>query len=196
MKIKTTGLTGSEWITRLEKKGYKVSSWASNILNSPTFKPSKKMELEYVIVRLTVESLSSDIGKKYFYTTQEIRDYAESKGYRTPPADLALILREEISDEDIEKLGLWWITVMHEPITDSDGDPRLLRVSRDVDGRWLGADYGRPGDGWVRGYGFVFLAPQGTKDSKLGTEALDSLPLELSEIIINGEKYVLTKKKK
>lgn len=161
MKIKTTELTGSLWITCLEKKEYNVSSWAKDILNSPAFKPSKKMKLEYVIVKF------SDIGKKDYYTTQEIRDYAESKGYVTPAADLAPILLEEISGEDMEKLSLRWLIVMHEPIKSSDGDPRLLIVDRGGGGRWLGAGYGRPDDGWDREYGFVFLAPKSPLYSNL-----------------------------
>lgn len=49
---------------------------------------------------------------------------------------------------------------MHEPISDSDGDPDLLRSSRNGVGRWLRANYDRPGDEWRDVGGFAFVVPQ------------------------------------
>jgi hypothetical protein len=43
--------------------------------------------------------------------------------------------------------------------TDSDGDPNLLSLNRNDDGRWLNAYNGRPDNRWNRENGFVFLAP-------------------------------------
>lgn len=57
-------------------------------------------------------------------------------------------------------MGLWRIVVMHEPIQDSVGRPRLLGVDRDDDGDWLFAGVGRPDDRWYRGDGFAFAVPQ------------------------------------
>jgi len=52
---------------------------------------------------------------------------------------------------------LIWLITMHDPIKDADGDPGLLGVRRNGDGRWLGAYYDSPDDGWVRDCGFVFV---------------------------------------
>jgi len=43
---------------------------------------------------------------------------------------------------------------------DSDGDPNLLELNRNDDGRWLNANYDRPDDGWNRDNGFAFVVPQ------------------------------------
>jgi len=57
-------------------------------------------------------------------------------------------------------MDLWWVVAMHEPIKDSDGDPNLLGADRRDGGRWLDADYGRPGDRWCRESGFAFAVSQ------------------------------------
>jgi len=45
-------------------------------------------------------------------------------------------------------------------VTDSDGNPNLLGLNRNDEGRWLNAYNGNPGNRWNREYGFVFLVPQ------------------------------------
>lgn len=163
--FKSPNLTGKEWITRLEKANYQVSSYAKELLEKIV--PTKNT---YEIAILKV----SDLGKNY-PTTQEIRDEAKKRGYITPPVELAPILREQISDEEIEALGLWWLIVAHEPITDSARNPLLLGLSRIGDGQELDAYYGWPGKRWSRGGGFVFLVPQGTSSSE-PQDFSDTLP--------------------
>lgn len=70
------------------------------------------------------------------------------------------MLREAISDKEIEEMGLSALIVMHEPIFASDGYPNVLCVRRYGGGLWLYAYNGRPGIRWPRGVGFVFLAPR------------------------------------
>ena len=91
--------------------------------------------------------------------TSNIRKVAEAQKLVTPPWWLAPLLREKVSDSEILAMGLDWLIVMHEPITDSDGDPSLLGLLRDVC-RCLSASYGYPAGRWNRRGGFVFLAPQ------------------------------------
>lgn len=154
--MKTTftspNIPGKKWVTRLEKGGYIISSYAKETLKKIT--PTKNT---YDIVILKMD--------KEYFTIQEVRDEAKRRGYITPPSELAPMLREEISDKDIETIGLTWLIVMHEAITDSDGDPLLLGLNRFDARRWLYAYVDRPGGRWYREYGFVFLAPQGTGDS-------------------------------
>ncbi len=40
------------------------------------------------------------------------------------------------------------------------GDPNLLNVDRNDDGRWLGAYYDKPDNRWNRDDGFVFVVSQ------------------------------------
>jgi len=42
----------------------------------------------------------------------------------------------------------------------SDGDPNLLGVNRNDDGRWLNAYCDKPGNSWGRENGFAFVASQ------------------------------------
>lgn len=45
-------------------------------------------------------------------------------------------------------------------ITDSDGNPNVLGLNRNDEGRWLNAYNGNSDNRWNRENGFVFLAPK------------------------------------
>ena len=163
--VTSNGLDGKKSITRLEGKKFRVGDWAKNVLtvgkdaqgnlafvatNGVTYKP----------VVIKGEEFTDDER-----VTSNIRKVAEELHLVTPPAELAPLLREALSDEEIEKMGLVWLVVMHEPIADCGGGTPLLGLFRDDDGRWLYAYWDEPGLRWHRQVGFVFLAPQvGTQD--------------------------------
>ncbi len=153
LSVTSDGTTGPKWIKRLEKKGFRLSEFAKSVLRSPDFKPTKGVTTEIAILK---GILFEDRDR----TTSNIRDLATQRKLTTPNAEVACLIRENFSDEDIEAMGLIWIVTMHEPIKDSGGDPFLLYAYRDGDGRWLGACYDRPGNGWVRGHGFAFVVSQ------------------------------------
>ena len=44
--------------------------------------------------------------------------------------------------------------------TDSDGNPNVLGLNRNDEGRWLNAYNGNSDNKWNRENGFVFLAPK------------------------------------
>ena len=92
--------------------------------------------------------------------TKNIRAEADKRKLTTPNAEVACLIRENFSDEEIEAMGLVWVAVIHEPIKDSDGDLDLLGVVRGDDGSWLYTDYGNPGHVWDRGGGFAFVVSQ------------------------------------
>jgi hypothetical protein len=169
-KFKTLGLSGEKWIERLEKGGYKVGDYAKQLLLSKDFKPTKKT-YEIAIIKAT--------EFEGYPTTQEILAEAKKRGYGNLPADLAPLLRESISDTEIDGMGLWSIVVMHEPINDSVGRPDLLGARRYGDGPWLFAYWVKPDDTWSRDSGFAFAVSQvGTRDSET-KNSLDPLPFEL-----------------
>lgn len=155
LTLTSNGLTGSQWIARLKKKKYNIGTYAKQVLNSPDFKLSKKgTKHDIVIYKL------EDLTTASYLESSNIRKFAQEKGAKVPNAEIACLLREAMTDKEIEDMDLWWIAVFHEPINDSGGDPRLLGVGRRGDGRWLRAADVRPYDRWFRGDGFVFLAPQ------------------------------------
>lgn len=151
IKLKSKGLSGEEYINHLEKKGYNISSWAKDI-SKQVVKTKKGTEYEVVVMK------QEEFGKDYI-TIQEVRDEAKKRGLITPPAEVAYLLRENLSNEDIEAMGLWWIITMHEPIIGSDSYSDLLGVNHGVGGRWVFACGGGPTRGWGREDGFGFLAP-------------------------------------
>jgi hypothetical protein len=154
----TDGTTGEQWITRTEKKGNRTGDYAKQLLRSPDFKPT--IGVVYTVKVLKGE-LFSDSGR----ITKDIRAEAKKRKFLKPNAEVACLLREYLSDEELEAMGLWWIVVMHEPIKDSGGDLRLLGVDRRGVVRWLGSYYGHPVAQWNLEGGFLFLAPQ------VGTQA-------------------------
>ncbi|MDD4607334.1 MAG: hypothetical protein PHS07_03345 [Patescibacteria group bacterium] len=150
--VASDGTTGEGWIKRLEDQGFNVSDYAQSVLRSPDFKPTKGVTRKIAIIRGTTWD---DRDR----TTKNIRAKASELGFTTPSGEVACLIRERFSDEEIKAMGLWWIVTMHEPIY-VDGDPLLLRSDSDGAGSRLGTLYDRPGGGWSRGNGFAFEVPQ------------------------------------
>lgn len=150
ISVTSDGTTGPEWIKRLEGKGFHLSDYAKSVLCSPDFRPTKGVTTEIAILKGV---LFEDLDR----TTSNIRDMATQRKLTTPNAEVACLIREEFSDEDIEVTGLIWIVTMHEPIKDSDGDPSLLGASRSDGGRWLDT---WPGSRWDRDSGFAFVVSE------------------------------------
>ncbi|MCX6764027.1 MAG: hypothetical protein NTZ97_04870, partial [Candidatus Moranbacteria bacterium] len=149
----TDGTTGSQWIERLEKKGFRIGNYAKSILRSSDFKPTSGVRNEIAVLKGMLFNDDDRITKK-------IRAEADRRKLTKPNAEAACLIREMFTDEELEARGLWWIVAMHEPINDSDGAPSLLDARRGVAGPWLGAWGGRPDGGWARGDGFAFVVSQ------------------------------------
>ncbi|QQG42669.1 MAG: hypothetical protein HYW15_00365 [Candidatus Giovannonibacteria bacterium] len=147
------GTTGEDWVTRLESKGFRVGDYAKQVLRSPSFVPTKGVTTEVAVLNGMLFEDNDRITKK-------IRAEADKRKLEKPNAEVACLIREKFTDEEIKAMGLWWIVAMHEPINDSDGLPDLLYADRDADGRWLLAYYDRPGVRWPRDSGFAFAVSQ------------------------------------
>lgn len=151
--VTSSGTTGPEWIKRLGKKGFRVSDYAKELLQSSSFVPTDGITYRLAVIRATK---FSDAGR----VTNKIRAFAEGMKFQTPPAEIACLIREYFSDEELKQLGLWYIVAMHEPIIDSDGNPNLLHACRNDGGRWLDACWGGPDVRWGDRGAFACLAPQ------------------------------------
>jgi hypothetical protein len=151
--VTSDGTTGEDWIKRLEGNGFRVGDYAKQVLRSPDFKPTSGVTTEVAVLKGMLFEDNDRITKK-------IRAEADKRKLSKPNAELACLIREKFTDKEIEAMGLIWIVTMHEPINDSDGDPRLLRAYRYDVGRWLHAYRFRPGSRWNRGYGFAFVVSQ------------------------------------
>ncbi len=151
--VTSDGTTGEEWIKRLEKKGFRVGDYAKSVLRSKDFKPTSGVTTEIAVLKGMLFEDNDRI-------THKIRTFAAEGKLEAPNAEVACLIRENFSDEEIEAMGLVWIVAMHEPIKDSVGVPDLLRADRNGDGRWLSSYYGKPGRRWDRDCGFAFAVAQ------------------------------------
>ena len=140
--------TGKEWIPRLKSKGLSISNYANSVLLSPDFKPTTGIITEVAVLKgmLLAEKVR---------ITKNIRNIANDRKWITPNPEIACLIREMFTNEEIIAMGLTGIIAMHEPIKDSDGDSSLLCVSCDDGRQWLGAYYSGPRR-WDHGFGFAF----------------------------------------
>lgn len=153
LEVISDGTTGPEWIKRLEEKGFKLSKLAKGVLNSSDFKPTKDVAYRIAILKGML-FIDSD------RTTSKIRTEANRRNWQKPNPEVACLIRELLSDEELEAMGLWRIVVFHESIKYSGGGPVLLYVYRGDGGRWLDACCGRPVGHWFSDLGFAFVSPQ------------------------------------
>lgn len=153
--VTSDGTTGEEWIARLEGKGSRVGDHAKSVLRSADFKPTTGITTEVAVLKGMLFEDNDRITKK-------IRtEAAANRKLETPTAEIACLIRELFTDEEIKAMGLTWIAAMHEPIKDSDSGPRLLVAYRSsVGGSWLRTCCVKPDDRWVRESGFAFAVSQ------------------------------------
>jgi hypothetical protein len=165
--VTSDGTTGKDWIKRLEGNGFRVGDYAKEVLCSPSFKPTKGVQTEVAVFKGMLFEEQSRI-------TSKIRAEGALRKLSKSNAELACLIREKFTDEEIEAMGLVWIVAMHEPIKESDSGPLLLSASRCGGGRWLTTCRDRPGFRWPYGHGFAF-AVVASQFSTLRLSGLQSL---------------------
>lgn len=151
--VASDGTTGEQWIARLESEGLRVGDSARSVLRSKDFKPTNGIIYEIAVLRGELFSDSDRISKT-------IRKEAKNLKLSTPNAEIACLIREKFSDKELEAMSLYWVVAMHEPIKDSDDNPRLLNASRGGNGSWLFTRYGSPDIRWEFSNGFAFVVRQ------------------------------------
>lgn len=151
--VTSDGTTGEGWISRLEKQGFPVGVFAEQVLRSSDFKPTTGVTTNIAVLK----GLLFEDGKRI---NVKVRKEAEKRELVAPNAEIACLVREKFSDEEIEAMGLASIMVMHEPIRDFNRYPCVLTASRSSGGRWFGVEYTWPGPmsnyEWNRDSGFAF----------------------------------------
>lgn len=153
--VTSTGTTGTEWIPQLEGQGYKVWDYAKSVFGSPNFPaPTKVGTIHHCAV------IPGEFFEDGSRITKTIRAEGARRKYRDPHPEIAGLVRQKFTDDELKAMGLWWMVVMHKAIKDSDGDPSMLAASRYDDGREVGACDGRLGSRWRRVNGFLFVLPQ------------------------------------
>lgn len=154
-------LTGAEEIERLVSAGNRVSGWARSCFLSTNFDSYDANHRlvagrEYKIALVPTKEIERNADR----TTENLRNRgAKEYGYGKPLGGIIPRIREKVSDKLMEEMGFWYIAAPHDPIKDSDGGSSVLNADRRGDGRWVLADFGRPGGRWGDDGAFAFLVP-------------------------------------
>ena len=151
--VTSNGMTREQWEKHLESRGFRLSDWARNVLRRASEAPTNGVTYN-IVVRPGKKISDSD------RITKKIRAAADKKGWVKPHWEVACLIRDTFTDEQLEEMGLLYIVTMHEPIKDSVGGPYLLSSLRGGDGHWLDAYCVRPGARWCGDGGFAFAVPQ------------------------------------
>ncbi len=149
----SNGMTGEEWIKYFDGKGIKIGDYAKRLLLSDEFRTSKKGTV-YQIAVIKGDFFSDDTR-----ITSKIRLEGDRRKYTKPNAEVACLIRDLFTNEEIKKMGLYWIVAMHEPIN-AGGHPHLLSAGAGGSGPWLNAYGGRPDRRWYRKDGFALVVAQ------------------------------------
>lgn len=150
--LTSNGLTRELWEQHLERRGRQISSRARNALSRASEAPTNGITYN-IVVRP---------GKKISHSDRivnKIRASADKRGWAKPHWEVACLIRDTLTDEQLEKMGLWYIVTMHEPIDDSGGGPCLLSSYQRADGGCplLDTEGGRPDYNWDDRGGFAFV---------------------------------------
>lgn len=158
--VTSDGRKGADFVCTLTKSGWRVSSLAEDILHNPEFDESVTNGVTYRLVVIKSDDKFSIKNR----TTLEILEEGRRRRYRVAPAEVALLLREKLSNAKLKKLGFTWLVLMHKPIRDFHGlgDPSWLTISCDRnDKHHLLTTLAYSSSKWCSNtVGFVCLAPE------------------------------------
>lgn len=148
--VVSNGKTGPEWLTHFESKKVQISHTAKSIILSGDFKPTSGVVYKVAVIR--GEFFSSDADR----IRSKIMEEAHNRKMTVPNPEVACLIRDMFTDEQIKQTGLYWIITMHHPIKDHVGGRGSLGVHANASR--LGAFYGCVGGVWKRGNGFAFIS--------------------------------------
>ena len=158
-EVTTLGLTAEEWKARLTKAGHKISNWANDVLSKPDYDLNHRYEADKTLKIVLIKG--KEIEKDSERLTKNLKAIAV-KDFGTNSVselkgELGLLIREKFSNKELEEMVLYYIVVLHEPIVDSGGHPRVLRSIRRGGESWVDASCGLESGYWGEGGAFAFL---------------------------------------
>lgn len=119
------------------------------MLEAVYFQPTKGVNIEVAI-------LKGELFKDGDRTSKNVRELALKRKLMRTKAEVACLIRDRFSDEDIRAMGLEAIVVFHEEIKDSAADPDCLVVQTNHSGGGLGGCYAEDDRSWKLSDGFAF----------------------------------------
>ncbi len=148
--LTSNGFTREQWEQHLGSRGWCIGDQARIVLRRAIEAPTNGVTYK-IVVRPGNEISDSDRMSK------KIRAVADKKGWGKPHWEVACLIRDTFTDQQVEVMGLWYIVTMHEPIKDSDGDPNLLGTTRHGDCRGFYTLYDDGPGPWRDDGGFAFV---------------------------------------
>lgn len=159
-RVTSDGITGKDWIERLEYMGILLGNFVKEALLSPDFKPTKGVTTEVAVL----PGRFFDVNDR---KTKKIRIWA--KNFRTPNKrrlgnlnlEIACLISEMFPNKELEAMGLRAIVTMHKPIYKPMNDCSGL-LARDCNNghRCLGVHDDWSGHIWDLAFGFAFEVSQ------------------------------------
>ena len=158
-EVTTLGLTAEEWITRLKANGHKISNWAKDVLSKPDYDLNHRYEADKTLKVILIRG--KEIKKDSERLTKNLKAIAV-KDFGTNSVselkgELELLIRKKFSNKELEEMVLYYIVVLHEPIVDSGGHPRVLFSFRGGGESWVDANGDDGSDRWRDSGAFAFL---------------------------------------
>jgi hypothetical protein len=145
--VVSNNASGKKWIARLKQAGFFIHD--EGLLLSKNFKATKGVTYNVVIYK-------GKLWSKNDRTSDNIKSRAAYASLAYPSLEIACLIREKISDKEIDAMGLSSIVIMHEPIKASK-DMLYLVVHHDDFGSWLDTIHFSSGDLWDESCGFAFI---------------------------------------
>lgn len=150
INVTSDGTTGSGWIARLAEKGYTVGNYAEFVLKSAQFVPTTGVKTE---VRIFKGSLFTTPLR----VTGHIREEVKKWRCTEPHHEVACLLRDALTDDDLKAMEISLLVVMHQPLFDKHRCPVLFDMCRYGKGRRFDAYDGKQSQRWVSPQtGFAF----------------------------------------
>jgi hypothetical protein len=158
--ITTRGESSEQGLVRLGKNGFLITKEAREEIGKLFF--SGQAGSQFLLGIIFAQEFSS--GKPNDF---DVRREAKRRGWFSPPAEIALDIREKISHSKISALGLDWLSIMHEPIVSVWRKSSQFALGREKTGENSGKDYLflDMSDIWPYteiNRGFVFVVPEFT----------------------------------
>jgi hypothetical protein len=148
--VESDGTPGEDWVFRLDRKDFRMDSYAKQVVRSPSFMRTSGVTTEVAV-------LKGMLFEERERITKNVLAAAERMKLRRPNAELACLFRLKFTNKDIEAMGLGQIVAMHEPINDSEGGPHLLCADNNHFGLRLSTAHYTPDRWWNRDTGFAFV---------------------------------------
>lgn len=150
-----TGITGLQWLERLEKGNYEISEPAKKLLSHPGYDANHRLVTgrEYTVTLVTGKEIRNKKNRNIPNLLSRVKEEL-SKTTTGIKAEFVFLIREKFTNDEMEAMNISYIAVVHEFI---DGVPHIFRSCCGDRGRSIVSDlYLRSSFRWQDRCAFAF----------------------------------------